>query len=120
MSAQVFGPADLEAVYGPGYNALPGTDIQGWLDEANADLNSPKRRDSPWHGVLDVRVEQHLWNGLSIFLGVDNLLDYHQSDEEGPLFFPAADDGSATPADVVYIWGPLRGRFFYGGLKLEI
>ena len=27
--------------------------------------------------------------------------------------------GTATPADVVYIWGPLRGRYLYAGLKVD-
>ncbi len=120
INAEVFSPMDLRAVYGDGYNALPGTDLGGWLDPANADLNSPKMHESPWYGVLNLRVEQRVWKGLSLYLGVDNLLDYHQNDHETPLYFPAADDGSPTDADVIYIWGPLRGRFIYAGLKLEV
>jgi outer membrane receptor for ferrienterochelin and colicins len=120
MTAELFGPMDLEAVYGTGYNALPGTKIEGWLDEANADLNNPKDKESPWHGVINLRVEQRVWKGLSAHIGVDNLFDYHQNDHETPLYFPADENNQPSPADVIYIWGPLRGRFFYAGIKLEV
>ncbi len=55
--------------------------------------------------------------GCVTFLGVKNITNYHQSDEESPLFFPKKDDGTADAPDVVYIWGPLRGRFVYGGIS---
>ncbi len=99
---------------------LPGTTLAGYLDEESAwDENRPKRSRSPWYGILNVRVEQRIWGGLSVFAGVENLLDYHQADKESPIFFPM-EDGMLEPADVIYIWGPMRGRFIYGGLKLEI
>ena len=118
--AEVFGPMDLEKVYGPGYNAQPGTDLEGWLDTANADLSSPKRTHSPWYGVVNLRLEQRIYKGLSAFFGIDNVFDYHQVKIESPLYYPADADGNPTNADVTYIWGPLRGRFIYGGLRLEL
>jgi outer membrane receptor for ferrienterochelin and colicins len=120
LFAEVFSPMDLEDVYGPGYNAVEGTDLEGWLDPANADLNSPKRKKSPWYGVVNLRLEQRIYKGLSAMFGIDNILDYHQNKIESPLFYPADDQGLPMGADVTYIWGPLRGRFIYGGLKLAI
>ncbi len=93
--------------------------LEGWLDEANADLDNPKLAESPWYLLLNIRVQQRLARGMYLYAGVDNLLDYHQADEEGPMYFPADDNGNATPADVVHIWGPLRGRHIYGGLKVD-
>lgn len=54
-------------------------------------------------------------DNLSLYAGVSNLLDYTQAgDEDTPLFFDA--DGGF---DVGYIYGPLRGREIYAGLKME-
>ncbi len=120
INAELNAPMDLRHAYGMGYGARPGTTLAGYLDEESAwDENRPKRSRSPWYGILNVRVEQRIWGGLSVFAGVENLLDYHQADKESPIFFPM-EDGMLEPADVIYIWGPMRGRFIYGGLKLEI
>jgi len=120
IGADIFAPMDLEAVYGPGYNIKADKDsLEGWLDEANADIGNPKINESPWYFVLNVRVQQRLYKGLHLYLGVDNLLDFHQVDESTPMYFPADEAGKATPADVVHIWGPLRGRYIYGGLLVD-
>jgi len=122
VTGEVFSPMNLASVYGPGYNLrsdVPQT-LSSWLDESNADLDSPKLRRSPWYATVDIRLEQRIYGGLYVYLGIDNVFDYHQADHESPLCFPADEDGSATPADVVYLWGPTRGRYFYGGLRLSI
>lgn len=120
IGADIYAPMDLEAVYGAGYNIKSGEDtLEGWLDEANADLNNPKMTESPWYFLMNVRLQQRIAKGLYLYAGINNIFDYHQADEEGPLYFPADDDGSATPADVVHIWGPMRGRYIYGGLKAD-
>ncbi|MBN2496955.1 MAG: TonB-dependent receptor [Deltaproteobacteria bacterium] len=121
LAADVFAPMDLRKVYGLGYNiGVADPSLADWLDPANADLGSPKRERSPWYALINLRVEQRVYKWFSVYAGVDNLLDYHQSDIESPLFFPADADGNPTDADVVYIWGPLRGLFFYAGLKMEV
>jgi outer membrane receptor for ferrienterochelin and colicins len=120
LYADIYAPMNLEEVYGPGFNAKPGTKLDGWLDTDNADLNKLKLKTSHWYAMLNIRVEKTLYRGLSLYIGADNLLNFHQSDIEGPLYFPANEQGKATPADVVYIWGPMRGIFVYGGLKLNI
>ncbi len=121
LGLEVTAPMDLTAVYGQGYNIQADRDsIENWADEANADLNSPKLSESPWFAMLNIKIQQRIKDGVYVYAGVDNLLDFHQADKEGPLYFPAADDGSATPADVVHIWGPLRGRYIYGGLRVDL
>ena len=51
---------------------------------------------------------------MSLYSGVSNLFDYTQAgDEETPLFYDA--EGAF---DVGYIYGPLRGREIYAGMKL--
>ncbi len=121
LAGDIYAPMNLRKVYGYGYNiALDRPTLTDWLDPANADLNNPKMEESPWYAIVNIRVEQKLYKWFSVYAGVDNLLNYHQADIEGPLYFPADDDGTPMSADVVYIWGPLRGFFFYTGLKMEI
>ncbi len=122
ITGEVFSPMNLASVYGPGYNLRRDAPLalESWLDPANADRDNPKRLRSPWYGTVDIRIEQRIYGGLYAYFGIDNLFDYHQADVESPLYFPADDEGNATPADVVYIWGPLRGRYIYGGLRLTL
>ena len=64
---------------------------------------------------LDARAEYAFNEAVSLYAGGRNLLDATQvSDEDTPLFFDA--DGGY---DVAYIYGPLRGRELYAGLRLE-
>jgi len=69
---------------------------------------------------LCVAQHKRIYKGLSAYAGIDNIFDYVQARVESPLYYPADDNGRPTPADVVYIRGPLRGRYIYGGLKLKI
>jgi len=118
---QLYSPMDLRKVYGWGYNALPSTRGDEYLDPANADTNSLKRSRSPWWGVVNARVEQGFNDWFSVYVGVENIFDYKQTDKESPLFFPTDGPGGAPEfMDVVYIWGPMRGRFVYGGVKFNI
>jgi len=119
VAATFTGPMDLRSVYGLAYNGHGNMTLTDWLDPANADLDSPKLQTSPWYATVDARVEQEVSEGFSVYVGGKNLLDYHQSDVEGPLMFPD-EDGAAGPADVVYMWGPNRGRFLYGGVKVQL
>jgi len=121
VSGQVFSPMNLRQVYGEAYNPRSGVRGDQYLDAATAaDTGSLKREKSPWYGVINVRVEQRINRWLSLYLGVDNLLDYTQVKKETPLMFPVGAAGAPGAMDVVYIWGPMRGRFFYGGVKLKI
>ena len=75
---------------------------------------SPKRDKSPDFVTLDLRGDYAISKNFSLYLGVDNLTDYEQADKESFLFV----DGDGAP-DVVHLWGPNRGRFIYGGVKVS-
>jgi len=121
LEGDVYAPMNLRKVFGYGYNiATKNPKLADWLDPSNADRSNPKRAWSPWYALMNIRIEQRLYKWFSIYAGIDNLLDYHQSDVETPLYFPADENGNPESADVIYIWGPLRGLFFYSGLKMEV
>ena len=120
LNGRVEAPMDLEAVYGKGYNVrVDRDDIEGWLDTSNADRTRPKQRKSPSYAVVNMKIRKRIIKGFYGYFGVDNLFDYAQVDHESPLYFPV-ENGVVQPMDVIYIWGPLRGRYFYGGLELNL
>ena len=123
VSGKVMAPMDLRSVYGYAYNPVKGASMEELLDPATgADFNSPKLEKSPWYGVMNLKIEYKIKKAVSLYFGVDNIFDFHQSDVETPLMFPSVSGpgSGATPLDVIYIWGPLEGRCFYGGIKLHL
>lgn len=130
LTGEVFLPMDLQGVYGDGYKMKGTPSLEKWLDPSNADTTQRKLATSPTYGLLNLKIEQDLASilrlfklrapaNISIYFGIDNLLDFHQSDLDGPIFFPAGANGAPGPADIIYIWGPMRGRFFYAGIKVS-
>lgn len=130
FTGEIFLPMDLKSIYGEGYNIKGTPSLERWLDPKNADTSNSKITTSPTYGLLNLKIEQDLASilrlfkirgpaNVSIYFGIDNLLDFHQSDIDGPIFFPAGKDGKSKPADITYIWGPMRGRFFYAGIKVS-
>lgn len=100
------GGRDLSEYGYEGYNRL---DANGQVDP-----DAKKSTDAPSYVTLDLRVSYQLNDYVSLYSGVSNLFDYTQAgDEETPLFYDA--DGAF---DVGYIYGPLRGREVYAGMKL--
>lgn len=99
------GARDL-ADYGyEGYNQI----------DSNGDviLASKKSTKAPSYWTLDLKVTRALSDNIDFYAGVNNLFDYTQVTEgETPLFFDASGG-----YDVAYIWGPLRGREVYAGIK---
>lgn len=90
-----------------GYNRL---DANGQVDPS-----SKKTTDAPAYVTLDLKVSYQLNDTLSLYTGVSNLFDYTQAgDEDTPLFYDA--EGAF---DVGYIYGPLRGREIYAGMKFS-
>lgn len=74
-----------------------------------------KTTNAPSYFTLDMKVIKAVTDALKIYLGATNLLDYSQADDmDSPLMFH--EDGTY---DVVYIYGPLRGRTAYAGLSYE-
>jgi outer membrane receptor for ferrienterochelin and colicins len=63
--------------------------------------------------TADLRVEFAATERLAVYAGARNLFNYNQAkDQDSPLFFDA--DGGY---DVGYVYGPLRGRETYAGLR---
>lgn len=101
------GSRDLAEFGYEGYNRL---DANGQVDPS-----SKKTTDAPAYVTLDLKVSYQLNDTLSLYTGVSNLFDYTQAgDEDTPLFYDA--EGAF---DVGYIYGPLRGREIYAGMKFS-
>ncbi|QXN25646.1 TonB-dependent receptor [Shewanella putrefaciens] len=101
------GSRDLSDFGYEGYNRL---DANGQVDPS-----SKKTTDAPSYVTLDLKVSYQLNDTLSLYTGVSNLFDYTQAgDEDTPLFYDA--EGAF---DVGYIYGPLRGREIYAGMKFS-
>lgn len=104
VSAVWFGSRDLSEYGYDGYNVA---------DEIGAVLSSEKPLKAPSFAVLEFKVGYQINDHFNIYIGASNLFDYRQAvDEDSPLFFDV--DGAY---DVGYIYGPLRGREAYLGLK---
>jgi outer membrane receptor protein involved in Fe transport len=63
-------------------------------------------RETSSFWITNLRVTQRLGAGVALFAGVDNIGDEVQED----LRDPSTD----------YTWGPLRGRYYYGGLSYTL
>ena len=86
-----------------GTPANPTFDAQG---------NLPKSTEAPSYWTMDIQTAYEINDQTKIYLGANNLLDYTQvKDMQTPLFY---EDGGF---DVAHIYGPLRGREIYLGLK---
>jgi len=84
-----------------GYNRIDGTE--------------KKSTDAPSYFTLDMKIIKALSKELKVYIGATNLLDYNQAEDmDSPLMYHG--DGSY---DVIYIYGPLRGRTAYAGLRYE-
>ncbi len=79
------------------------------------DATEKKSTNAPSYFTVDFKIIKALTKELKVYIGANNLLDYNQAkDMDSPLMFH--EDGSY---DVVYIYGPLRGRSAYAGLRYE-
>lgn len=58
---------------------------------------------TPSFWVLNLRAEKSIGDRFSVFGGVDNITDEFQTNLESPRYD--------------YQWGPLRGRYYYAGLR---
>ncbi len=82
------------------------------------DPGSLKTTSAPSYFTMDFRLARMIGESWSVYLGANNVFDYTQAgDEDSPLHWV-----STVPADsfdVAYIYGPLRGREVYAGIKFE-
>ena len=103
FSTTWFGNRDLRDYGYDGYN------IAG-------DESSRKPLDSGSFSVSNVKVKYKMSDTTNLYMGVSNIFEYTQIDEDDtPLFFDA--DGGY---DVAYIYGPLHGREFYAGFEVKL
>jgi len=87
----------------------------GYNDRYNdEDLKIPKKTKAPSFAVVDAKLSKDITKNLTFYVGVKNLFDYVQADKESPLFYDADDE-----YDVGHIWGPLRGRMSYAGIRAK-
>jgi outer membrane receptor for ferrienterochelin and colicins len=98
------GPMDLRKFHDDG---------TGQQNRFNLD-GTPKSDTSPNFVTLDMRAEYATSKKFAFYAGIDNALDYKQTDKESFLFVV----GDGAP-DVVHLWGPNRGRYVYAGVKLS-
>ncbi len=83
------------------------------FNEETGEASGLKSSKASSYCTIDMKLSRQLGKHFDFYVGVKNLTDYTQAgDEESPLFFDA--EGGY---DVGYIYGPLRGRSFYAGLK---
>ena len=97
------GPMDLARFYD--YANNPRYNLDG----------SAKMSRSPAYWVFDLRGEYRVNKQWATYFGIDNALDFKQSDKESMLWI-----NSGGSYDVTHIWGPNRGRFIYGGVKFSL
>lgn len=77
-------------------------------------LTDPKSTKAPSFTTVDLKISKEITKVFSIYAGVKNLFDYTQTEKESPLFYDAS-----GAYDVGHIWGPLRGRMSYAGIKAK-
>jgi outer membrane receptor for ferrienterochelin and colicins len=75
---------------------------------------SPKPDKSPSFTTVDLRAQYRVDKRIQAFIGADNVFDFQQAKKDSQLWVDA--DGAL---DVTHIWGPNRGRYVYGGVKVS-
>lgn len=101
------------------------TKFRRWVFDATAQLNGPARiptqtgnladdRYSPRYPMFFAQVSRKVGK-FDIYAGCENIADYRQHD---PIL--NADKPFSTGFNSMNVWGPLMGRKFYVGLRLNI
>lgn len=86
--------------------------LNHYQDQANTESNGDH---APAYFTVDMKISKRLSNVWKVYAGATNLLDYTQTgDGSSPLFYDTNGD-----VDVTHIWGPLRGREIYAGIKAD-
>jgi len=71
--------------------------------------------DSPDFFTMNLQATHTFINGVDLYLGIENLFDFRQTD---PILDSRNPQGSFFDASL--IWGPLSGRMAYAGLRFRI
>jgi outer membrane cobalamin receptor len=82
----------------------------------NGVASDPKLTQAPGYAVVNLKATWKLLPVLDLYAGAENLLNYTQTGSAGddPHFWD--DQGNFNTS---HIWGPLRGRQMYVGLRLK-
>lgn len=98
-------------------NLLP----YGYGDQYSQFLNGvasdPKLTVAPSYFVINAKADYSLTSNLDLYVGAENLLNYTQagSAHDEPHFFDSEGNFNTS-----HIWGPLRGRQLYAGVRVQI
>ncbi|MDE6864946.1 MAG: TonB-dependent receptor, partial [Alistipes sp.] len=101
------------------------TKFRRWVFDATAQLNGPMRvptqtgdltgsYQSPRYPIFFAQVTRKIGK-FDLYVGCENIGDYRQHD---PILH--ADDPFSAGFNSMNVWGPLMGRKFYIGLRLNI
>lgn len=111
------------------YETKPGKKGGQWKFDATAQVVGEKRipntsgneeafqlkERSEVYTTLNAQVTRVFFDGLELYLGGENLLNYRQPD---PII--AANDPYSENFDASLVWGPIFGRMFYAGFRWVI
>jgi outer membrane receptor for ferrienterochelin and colicin len=70
------------------------------------------RTISPNFALVNLQASRRILAGLEMYIGIENLFDFRQSD---PIIDPGNPSGPYFDASL--IWGPIMGRSAYGGMR---
>jgi outer membrane receptor for ferrienterochelin and colicins len=88
-------------------------DAYGFSDVYNDTAKtSPKDTKAPSYVTVDLKISKKIGKTWTLYAGANNLFDFVQTTRESPLYYDADGNFNTT-----MIWGPLRGRELYAGLK---
>lgn len=75
--------------------------VERYSDDTEAILEG----QSPYYTLLNLYISQSFWNDyITIFVGIKNIFDFRQK---------------FWSKDNQYVWGPISGRIYYGGLQIS-
>jgi outer membrane receptor for ferrienterochelin and colicin len=72
------------------------------------------RAFSPDFATVNMQASRSIFAGLELYLGIENLFDFRQTD---PIIDPGNPSGPYFDASLV--WGPISGRAAYGGMRFR-
>ena len=83
----------------------------------NGVASDPKLTMAPSYFVVDVKAVHSLSSTVDLYAGAQNLFNYTQAGSAGdePHFFDSQGNFNTS-----HIWGPLRGRQMYAGVRIKI
>jgi len=85
-------------------------------DPTTGGVFDPKFDHAPGFAVVDTKLDWKVRKEITLYVGAENLFDYTQTGSAGdsPDFFDAQGNFGTS-----HIWGPLRGRQVYAGVRWD-